>query len=44
MRQQLAPSEQVHGVITDGGKKPNIIPDKTAGAFYVRYHTISLYY
>jgi|EP01046_Picozoa_sp_COSAG06_P048966 metal-dependent amidase/aminoacylase/carboxypeptidase family protein len=28
-RQQMKPSWRVHGVITEGGKKANIIPDLT---------------
>ena len=36
LRQQIRPTDRVHGVITDGGLKPNIIPDHTAAEFYVR--------
>jgi len=36
MRQQLRPADRVHGVITDGGLKPNIIPDHTAAEYYIR--------
>jgi metal-dependent amidase/aminoacylase/carboxypeptidase family protein len=36
LRQQLRSDELVHGIITKGGAKPNIIPDHTAGEFYVR--------
>ncbi|KAI8139674.1 hypothetical protein BJV82DRAFT_625678 [Fennellomyces sp. T-0311] len=36
LRQQLQGRDRVHGIITDGGKAPNIIPDYTAGHFYVR--------
>ncbi|HJP40177.1 MAG TPA: M20 family metallopeptidase [Dehalococcoidia bacterium] len=36
MRQQLRPTDRVHGVITDGGLKPNIIPHHTAAEFYIR--------
>ncbi|MFQ5382598.1 MAG: M20 family metallopeptidase, partial [Dehalococcoidia bacterium] len=35
-RQQLRPTDRVHGVITEGGLKPNIIPDRTSAEFYVR--------
>merc|ERR1719161_3326155 len=35
-RQQFKPDWRVHGVITEGGLKPNIIPDRTAAEFYVR--------
>ena len=36
LRQQLPPGAQVHGIITHGGDKPNIIPDRTAADFVVR--------
>ena len=36
LRQQLQPDTRVHGIITDGGAKPNIIPDHTAADFYLR--------
>jgi Xaa-Arg dipeptidase len=36
LRQQMRPSARVHGIITEGGQAPNIIPDETAAYFYVR--------
>lgn len=36
LRQHLLPDGRIHGVITHGGDLPNIIPDYTAGLFYVR--------
>lgn len=36
LRQQLRGDVRVHGIITDGGKAPNIIPDRAAASFYVR--------
>ena len=36
LRQQLQPDTRVHGIVTDGGAKPNIIPDHTAADFYLR--------
>ncbi|ORZ04937.1 hypothetical protein BCR42DRAFT_474351 [Absidia repens] len=38
LRQQLLPTDRVHGIITTGGSAPNIIPDYTSGWFYVRTH------
>jgi metal-dependent amidase/aminoacylase/carboxypeptidase family protein len=35
-RQHLRPDGRIHGIITDGGDAPNIIPDYAAGLFYVR--------
>lgn len=36
LRQQIRPDARVHGIITHGGKAPNIIPDHAAALFYVR--------
>jgi amidohydrolase len=36
LRQQLRPDVRVHGIITEGGQAPNVIPDRTAAEFYVR--------
>jgi len=35
-RQQLHPEARVHGVITDGGRAANIIPDRTVAWFMIR--------
>lgn len=36
MRQQLRSDVRIHGIITDGGAAPNIIPEKASASFYVR--------
>ncbi|KAL0094165.1 hypothetical protein F4703DRAFT_1003071 [Phycomyces blakesleeanus] len=36
MRQQLLPTDRVHGIVTNGGQAPNIIPDRTSAFFFVR--------
>jgi amidohydrolase len=36
LRQQLAKHVRIHGVIKEGGKAPNIIPDYTSADFYIR--------
>lgn len=36
LRQHLLPRDRVHGVITDGGSKPNLVPDRAAVFFYLR--------
>ena len=36
LRQQLAPGVRVHGIVTDGGRAPNIIPERAAARFWVR--------
>ena len=36
LRQHLRDGARIHGIITDGGAKPNIVPDHAAANFYVR--------
>lgn len=36
LRQHIRPTERIHGIITDGGRAPNVVPDHAAGRFYVR--------
>ncbi len=36
LRQQLEPTDKVHGIITQGGEAPNIIPAYTRSSWYVR--------
>ncbi|MGE3445894.1 MAG: M20 family metallopeptidase [Acidimicrobiia bacterium] len=36
LRQHLAPSERVHGIITNGGVRPNVIPAHAGAEWYVR--------
>lgn len=36
LRQQLTPDVRVHGMLTHGGVRPNIIPDRAAADFIVR--------
>lgn len=36
LRQHMISSSRIHGIITDGGKAPNIVPDYSASLFYVR--------
>lgn len=38
-RQQLPESSRIHGVVTDGGLKPNIIPEQASCSFFVRAAT-----
>jgi amidohydrolase len=39
LRQAMLPTDKVHGIITDGGEAPNIIPDYTRSSWYVRAQT-----
>jgi amidohydrolase len=36
LRQHLRSGDQVHGIVTDGGDAPNVIPARTAAQFLVR--------
>ncbi len=36
LRQQVRPQARIHGIITNGGAAPNIIPELAAATFYVR--------
>jgi metal-dependent amidase/aminoacylase/carboxypeptidase family protein len=36
LRQHIRPTERVHGIVTDGGQAPNVVPERTAGRFYAR--------
>ncbi|NJC73243.1 M20 family metallopeptidase [Planosporangium thailandense] len=36
LRQHMLPSDRIHGVILEGGRRPNIVPGRTAASFYVR--------
>jgi len=36
LRQHIKDGARIHGIITDGGAKPNIVPEHAAACFYVR--------
>ena len=36
LRQHIRDHERIHGVITEGGQAPNVVPDRASGEFYVR--------
>ncbi|MGD8562549.1 MAG: M20 family metallopeptidase [Desulfarculaceae bacterium] len=40
LRQQVKTEGLIHGIITHGGDAPNIIPDYSAGLFYVRARSL----
>lgn len=40
LRQHAAPHDQVHGIITNGGAAPNIVPGLAVAKFYVRAETL----
>jgi metal-dependent amidase/aminoacylase/carboxypeptidase family protein len=37
VRSNIRPEARIQGVITEGGAAPNVVPDRTAADFYVRY-------
>ena len=39
LRQHIPATARLHGIITDGGQAPNIVPEHAAGRFYVRART-----
>ncbi len=39
LRQHIRDKERIHGIVTDGGQAPNIVPERAAGEFYVRAAT-----
>src|SRR5262249_9470097 len=36
LRQHIRATERIHGIITAGGPAPNIVPEHSAGVFYIR--------
>jgi amidohydrolase len=36
LRQHVTPDCRIHGIITDGGMAPNVVPDYAAALFYLR--------
>lgn len=36
LRQHIRPTERVHGIFTEAGEAPNVVPERAAGRFYVR--------
>jgi len=37
VRASIRPEARIQGIITEGGAAPNVVPDRTAADFYVRY-------
>jgi amidohydrolase len=36
LRQHMIPSDRVHGIIQEGGQRPNVVPGVARGSFYAR--------
>lgn len=41
LRQHIGSYERVHGIFTDGGQKPNVVPERAAMQIYVRSQTVA---
>ena len=41
LRQHIRPTDRIHGIVTKGGDAPNIVPDHTIYAAYIRARTIT---
>jgi amidohydrolase len=39
LRQHLPGTDRVHGIITDGGDRPNVVPERAEALYYVRSAT-----
>ena len=37
LRGNLRPEARIQGIITEGGKAPNVVPDRAVADFYIRY-------
>ena len=40
LRQHIRPSDRIHGIITNGGAAPNVVPAHTAARYIVRSETL----
>ncbi|MEY4608715.1 MAG: hypothetical protein RL625_932 [Gemmatimonadota bacterium] len=37
IRKNIRPEARIQGIITEGGKAPNVVPDRAVADFYIRY-------
>lgn len=37
LRKNMRPETRIQGIITEGGKAPNVVPDRAVADFYIRY-------
>jgi amidohydrolase len=40
LRQHIRPTDRIHGIVTDGGLAPNIIPARTSARYMIRSETL----
>ncbi|WP_432495662.1 amidohydrolase [Kineococcus gypseus] len=36
LRQHISPADRVHGVVLEGGQRPNVVPERAVAEYYVR--------
>ncbi len=41
LRQHVAREARIHGIVTDGGDAPNVVPERTGGTWLVRHETLA---
>jgi amidohydrolase len=41
LRQHISPEARIHGIVTNGGDAPNIVPAHTTGKWYIRHSTVA---
>ena len=41
LRQHIRPTERIHGIFTDAGEKPNVVPRRASANWYVRSDTLA---
>ncbi|NLD78556.1 MAG: M20 family metallopeptidase [Acidimicrobiales bacterium] len=41
LRQHILPTERIHGIFTDGGRAPNVVPESASTFWYVRSPTVA---
>ncbi len=41
LRQHIRATDRIHGIVTDGGDAPNIVPERTGGQWYARAATLA---
>jgi amidohydrolase len=41
LRQHIRQTDRIHGIVTDGGDAPNVVPERTSGKWYIRSSTLA---
>lgn len=41
LRQHISNDARIHGIVTDGGDAPNVVPERTGGTWLVRHETLA---